>query len=201
MKLFKAIFSLLFVSIISMFITSCVDGGQVRNTSAIDEQKHSETLQRNFNETQPLPNITWSMERDNLIKYKKLQNDRSVNFYVYVYNEGVAMPIGYYIVNKLSSVNSQLSCPEQIINGRENGNNLPAGQIAVISSPSEDGSYGTNGDAVFGFTPDDVCIQTNMHYVCLTIPLQIKNIPCFGAITTAQAAAILNNTKEVMSRK
>ena len=120
---------------------------------------------------------------------------------MYVFNEGVPQPIGYYQVNKLSSVNSQLSCPEQIISGNRSNNDLPTGSVAVISSPSEDGSYGTNGDAVFGFTPEGVCIQTNMHYVSSTVPLKFaSDITCFGIITSKQAELMLNHTIEVMNK-
>jgi hypothetical protein len=106
------------------------------NISSQDEQAHTEMNQRNLNSVQPAPTITWSLERDNLIKRFKLQNDRSVMFYMYVFVEGVSDPIGYYQVNKVSSVNSQLTNPEQIIDD-PNGTN-EAGSV-VLPSPAEDG--------------------------------------------------------------
>ena len=45
----------------------------------------------------------------------------------------------------------------------------------VLPSPAEDGSYGTNGDAIFGFTPDDVYIEHNMQYMCSTAPLNFSS--------------------------
>ena len=111
------------------------------NTSAVKEQAHTERNQQNLNQIQPPPTITWSLERDNLIKRFKLQNDRAVMFYMYVFIEGVAQPIGYYQVNKVSSVNSQLTNTMQIISGMRGGNDLPSGQVAIVPSPAEDGSY------------------------------------------------------------
>jgi hypothetical protein len=40
-----------------------------------------------------------------------------------------------------------------------------------LPSPAEDGSYGTNGDGVFGFTPEDIYIEHNMKYIVSTVPL------------------------------
>jgi hypothetical protein len=148
---------------------SCKQGG-VENKSALLEQEHTEQNQTNLNKLQPAPTITWSLERDNLIKRFRLQNDRSVMFYMYVFIEGVSQPIGYYQVNKVSSVNSQLTNPEQIIKN----SGYESGQYSVISSPAEDGSYGTNGDAVFGFTPEEIYLEHNMHYIVATVPLHFQ---------------------------
>ena len=163
------------------------------NTTAKDEQAHTENNQRRLNANQPLPDVTWSMERDNLIKLKKLQNDRSVTFFMYVFIEGVGEPIGYYQVNKVSSVNSQLSNPEQLVEGRYTHD------MYVLPSPSEDGSYGTNGDAVFGFTPEDICIQSNMKYICATVPLHFKTpVNRLAIIDTDQAKQLLEASKKAM---
>lgn len=141
------------------------------NVTAIQEQEKTEQNQKDLNSIQPAPKISWSLERDNLIKRFKLQNDRTVMFYMYVFIEGVADPIGYYQVNKVSSVNSQLTNPEQIISGHSSNNNLPTTTALSIPSPAEDGSYGSNGDAVFGFTPEDIYLEHNMKYIVSTVPL------------------------------
>lgn len=110
---------LLFLSI-TAFITLTSESGcgdSVNNTTAVTEQAHTENNQKNLNEVQPPPTITWSLERDNLIKRFKLQNDRTVTFFMYIFIEGCSDPIGYYQVNKVSSVNSQLTNTEQLVNG------------------------------------------------------------------------------------
>lgn len=189
---------ILAIILISLSSSKC-EGGRVANTSALVEQEHTEINQQTLLTNQPLPRITWSMERDNLIKLKKLQNDRTVCFFMYIFIEGVSEPIGYYQVNKVSSVNSQLSNPEQVISGNSTSNNLPSGTVAVIASPSEDGSYGTNGDAVFGFTPEDICIQTNMKYICATVPLSFnKPVNRLAIINTEDAKKLLEASKQAM---
>ncbi len=157
-----------------LIMTSCTSCEQkLQNTSALDEQRRTEVNQRDLNAVQPAPKISWSLERDNLIKRFKLQNDRTISFYMYVFVEGVGEPIGYYQVNKVSSVNSQLTNTEQIVIGGREETDVPNTPI-VLPSPAEDGSYGTNGDAVFGFTPEDIYIEHNMHYMVSTVPLSFS---------------------------
>lgn len=87
---------------------------------------------------------------------------------MYVFIEGVQDPIGYYQVNKVSSVNSQLTNDMQVVAVPMTGGGYT---YQVLPSPAEDGSYGTNGDGVFGFTPDDIYIEHNMKYIVSTVPL------------------------------
>lgn len=188
-----------FIALIGMLLMgmSCQQE-TVENKTAILEQNQTEQNQTVLNQNQPAPRVSWSMERDNLIKLKKLQNNRNINFFMYIFIEGVADPIGYYQVNKVSSINSQLTNPEQIVIGGEqdaNTQNVPL----VLASPSEDGSYGENGDAVFGFTPEEICIQTNMKYICATVPLQFsKPVIRMAIIDTEQARILLETSKQAM---
>ncbi len=167
MKNFKILF-ILFIVCFIFTAESCSD--RPTNKSAKEEQAHTEINQANLNKVQPPPTITWSLERDNLIKRFKLQNDRSVMFYMYVFIEGISDPIGYYQVNKVSSVNSQLTNPSQIVE-------IYTGSYhtEVLPSPAEDGSYGENGGAVFGFTPEEIYIEHNMKYIVSTVPLSFRN--------------------------
>lgn len=185
----------LFIGIIFCFLISCEQPS--KNTTALDEQQHTEENQRGLLVTQPPPTITWSLERDNLIKRFKLQNDRSVMFYMYVFIEGVADPIGYYQVNKVSSVNSQLTCTQQLVQG-DYGERR--GDF-VMESPAEDGSYGTNGNGVFGFTPEEIYIEHNMKYIVSTVPLSftkpVNRLTVINVETQKQLKALMDkiNTK------
>lgn len=184
-------FTMVFALITLLTLTSCVQGERPANTSAKDEQAHTELNQQNLNKVQPSPRITWSLERDNLIKRFKLQNDRTVMFYMYIFNEGVAAPIGYYQVNKVSSVNSQLTNTEQIVRTEDHGGY----SFTTLPSPAEDGSYGTNGDAVFGFTPEEIYIEHNMHYIVATVPLHftqpVNKLAIVDVATQEQLKALM----------
>lgn len=160
----------LFIVAITLLAFASCDNIKENRTSIL-EQAETEQNQSNLLSVQPPPKISWSLERDNLIKRFKLQNDRTVMFYMYLFIEGIADPVGYYQVNKVSSVNSQLTNTEQIV---ENSS-YESGNYSVLPSPAEDGSYGTNGDAVFGFTPEEIYIEHNMKYVVSTVPLSFRN--------------------------
>jgi hypothetical protein len=160
--------SILIAIALFTILTSESCDGRPDNTTAKDEQAHTEINQQRLLAVQPPPDITWSLERDNLIKRFKLENDRSVMFYMYVFIEGIADPIGYYQVDKVSSVNSQLTNPQQIINDPHGS--LDAGSV-LLPSPAEDGSYGDNGLGVFGFTPEEIYIEHNMKYIVSSVPL------------------------------
>lgn len=189
--------SLVLTALLAVFIFCTAEDcdGRPVNTSAKDEQAATEVNQRNLNATQPPPKISWSLERDSLIKKRKLENDRTVNFYMYVFIEGNASPIGYYLVNKVSSVDSQLTNTDQIVH------NGSGGGYSVLPSPSEDGSYGTNGEGVFGFTPDEIYIQTNMKYLVSTVPLAFPNAIRLAVITSDEAKNALEASKKAMSKK
>lgn len=149
-----------------------------------------------MNRVQPSPTISWSLERDNLIKRFKLQNERAITFYMYVFIEGVADPVGYYQVNKVSSVNSQLTATQQIVFA---GATVESAQ--VLESPAEDGSYGTNGNGVFGFTPEDVYIEHNMKYLVSTIPLQfVHPVQRLAVVNSDEAKQMLEKSKQAMAK-
>lgn len=188
---------LLVLLLVGLFTTLTSESCNVQpsNTSAKDEQAHTESNQRNLNAVQPPPNITWSLERDNLIKRFKLQNDRAVSFYLYVFVEGVGQPIGYYQVNKVSSVNSQLTNPQQLVSSTWSSHY----EEYVLPSPAEDGSYGTNGDGVFGFTPEEIYVETNMKYICATVPLHFnQTVNKLAVISTEEAQKMLDISKKAM---
>lgn len=188
---------LIFLFVFSFVLFSCEEmhsPQELQNNTAKQEQARVEKNQANLNDKQPSPNVSWSMERDNLIKRFKLMNDRSVIFYMYIFNYGVSQPIGYYQVNKVSSVNSQLTNPEQIVltETYDTPGEFYGRTAHVLPSPAEDGSYGTNGDGVFGFTPDDIYIEHNMQYIVSTVPLQFKNVPNIAEIDIKTAKELKN---------
>jgi hypothetical protein len=173
------------------FTAACEDN--YSDKTAGKEQAATEQNQDQLLRTQPPPKISWSLERDNLIKRFKLMNDRSVNFFMYVFIEGVGQPIGYYQVNKVSSVNSQLTNTEQLIRLYDHAG-------VTLPSPAEDGSYGTNGDGVFGFTPDQIYLETNMRYIVSSVPLNFNNVPKLAVINSDEARQMLEASKQAMAK-
>lgn len=186
---------------LALFVAACAGDDRIRNnTTALDEQVETEKNQSNLFKKQPPPKLDWSLERDNLTKRFKLQNDRAISFYMYVFIEGVAQPVGYYQVNKVSSVDSQLTNTMQIVSACPTcgGERL---NTQVLPSPAEDGSYGTNGQGVFGFTPEDVYIEHNMKYLVSTIPLTFAQpVVRLAVVNTDEAKQMLEKSKQAMGK-
>lgn len=188
---------IVFAVLLAAILATTVACAEFKNTTALDEQARTEKNQRGLLTTQPPPTLSWSMERDNLIKRFKLMNDRTVSFYMYVFIEGVGDPVGYYLVNKISSVDSQLTNPEQIVLSCDGGGHGCSRE--VLPSPAEDGSYGTNGGGVFGFTPEDAYIEHNMKYISSTIPLTFaKPVQRLAVINSDEAKKLLAQSKQAM---
>jgi hypothetical protein len=114
------------------------------------------------------------------------------------YSEYINNVISAYgnLVTSISSVNSQLTNTEQLVDD-PNGD-FSAGS-ATLPSPAEDGSYGTNGDAVFGFTPEDIYIEHNMHYIVSTVPLSfnkpVNRLTVVNVKTAAELKAMMDRIR------
>ena len=176
-------FSLLLIALIFV-TTSCElvrtsenSGDTYSTNTAGQEQAATEKNQQTLLKNQPPPRVTWSMERDALDMRFKMMNNRGIVFYMYVFNYGIADPIGFYQVNKVSSVNSQLTNPNQIVISKkyDTPGEYSAQTAHVLPSPAEDGSYGTNGDGVFSFTPDQIYLEHNMQYMVSSVPLTFNS--------------------------
>lgn len=190
MKLRASLLPLLIIVFFAFNERAC---NEYDSKTAGKEQARTEANQENLLQKQPPPKLDWSLERDNLTKRFKLQNDRAISFYMYVFIEGVAQPVGYYQVNKVSSVDSQLTNTEQLIYTGRGWANLP--------SPAEDGSYGTNGQGVFGFTPEDIYVEHNMKYIVSTIPLTFAQpVTRLAIVNTDEAKQMLEKSKQAMSK-
>lgn len=165
----------LIIPIIALFIIltgeGCVDSG-----TASKEQELTEKNQTTLLENQPPTTLSWSLERDNINKRTNLWNNPNKVSYIYLVNYGKIMAF-YTIKGKVSSVNSQITNPEQLTYRRMDS---PVGIRYVegtLPSPSEDGSYGTNGDAIFFFTTDGAYVEWHGDYMLSDQPLKLTQQP------------------------
>ncbi len=147
-------------------------GCTYEQSTANIEQELTEENQNRLIENQPPVKLDWSLERENINRRTKLWNDSSKLSYIYLVSYGKVMAF-YTIEGKVSSVNSQITNSEQIATKREYGNRYSG----VLSSPSEDGSYGTNGDAIFFFTTEGVYVEWAGSYMLADEPLQLTTPP------------------------
>lgn len=116
-----------------------------------------------------------SLERKNLIERYKYLNDRNNVHHVYLISHDGKVVHYSVAQGKVSSVNSKLTNDKQVVripgcDSHNEGNDC----WKVVESPQMDGSYGTNGNAIFWFTPDGHYMEWNGLYVVSEEPKNIQ---------------------------
>ena len=159
MKTSIKILMMLFATLFLMLNSGCEN-----NSTARVEQAKTEKNQEHLLKVQPPVSLDWSLEREQINRRTTLWNDPNKTAYLYVLSYGKIL--GYYVIKgKVSSVNSQITNPEQIVYNHSS---------ITIPSPAEDGSYGSNGDGIFSFLTDGTYLETNCEYILMDRPLNIK---------------------------
>ena len=155
--------------IMALSLSACdeVKGG----STAKQEQAKTEENQQRLLKIQPPMQLDWSLERENINKRTNLWNDENKISYIYLVSYGKVMAF-YTIKGKVSSVNSQITNPEQVKWKYSSG---AAG--VTLPSPAEDGSYGTNGDGIFFFTTEGAYIEWAGSYMLADQPLKLTTPP------------------------
>lgn len=112
-------------------------------------------------------------QREKLLRF----NNPAKIGYVYIFNQGVKEPIGYYTVRgKVSSTDSQMTPPQQVYWTCKNNHGC---QPVVVDSPSDDGSFGPNEQGYFFFTSEDVYVfvPEQMSPLYMDAPIKVYNVP------------------------
>ncbi len=145
----------------------------------IAEMKTTEANQQRLMQAQKPPHMTSSLERKQLIARLEMFNDENKISYITLMSLG--RPVGYFAVKgKVSSVNSLLTSPDQVLHTRNDKGGAGAGYTRhsdVVASPDLDGSYGSNGDAVFFFLQDGTYMEWNGEYLLSTRPVRLSIEP------------------------
>ena len=167
------ILSLLFLS--ASFSTGCgwfktSDAGKSQKT----EMRATEANQQRLLKSVPPPRMADSQERRNLVRRLTRFNTNDKISYIYLVSFGKVMAF-YTVKGKVSSVNSLLTTPDQVLEVPTGGQG--ANPAVVISSPDLDGSYGSNGDAIFFFTTEDVYVEWRGEYMLADQPLRLVTPP------------------------
>lgn len=136
------------------------------------EMEQTETNHQRLVAAMPPPRIDASQERKNLAERLLRFNTDSKVSYIYLVSYGKVMAF-YTVKGKVSSVNSLMTTPEQIVTMRGGGSY----SRHVITSPDLDGSYGTNGDAIFFFTTDGTYVEWRGEYMLCDKPLKLSTPP------------------------
>lgn len=158
-------------AIVLVCMAGCGDRDAGKSTKA--EMKQTESQHQGLVAAIPPPRLKTSQERKNLVARLERFNTDSKVSYIYLVSFGKVMAF-YPMKGKVSSVNSLLTTPDQIVPYyRPNG----GWTMHVIASPDLDGSYGSNGDAIFFFTTDGTYVEWNGEYMLCDKPLKLSTPP------------------------
>lgn len=165
------------VILLSLFVllAACGRSYEGQGQTQEKEAKFSEEQQTRLLAAHPQPKMIYSLERVNLIERLNRFNDPNKVSYIYLLSDTGQIYTFLPIKGKVSSVNSQLSTGEQIVDDPFGYSTDVGGK--VVESPQEDGSYGTNGDAIFFFTTENIYVEWNGKYLLLDQPLQLTSQP------------------------
>jgi hypothetical protein len=135
-------------------------------TSSFEEaSKVNEENASNIIKNDTLPKVTKSLERENIKRRVEFINQPDKIGYLYLLSDNGQLIKEVQVLGKVSSLNSYLTPMEDIqwfrsIDLGEGYGDLPV----VTSAPDIDGTYGSNTDGIFWFTPDGVYQEWNMGY-------------------------------------
>lgn len=168
--------------VLSLILSSCGEPSPAPTPSAqAKEQLSLEESQQALIAAQPAPVMTYSLERENIAKRLTRFNDPNKIGYLYTLSDYGQVIAFYTVKGKISSVNSYMTTSEQLVcKGGRFGTSDSGGtdyQCIPMEAPDSDGSYGTNGEAIFFFTTEDVYVEWNGKYQYVDEPLQLSTPP------------------------
>lgn len=149
----------------------------VTDPSILKEGLQTEANHKKLVSATPPPQFDHSLERENLVRRLKTLNVQNKVMYVYCMTMDGKVVMQSLVQGKVSSINSLLTTPEQIIQVR-NGSNW---WHEKMPSPDFDGSYGKNPEAIFWFTPEGEYCEWSGYYFLSDRP---RNITTPVSLTT-----------------
>src|SRR3989338_3764685 len=152
-------------------LTAIVLGGALALGSGCDNR--SERIKK-MEDTQPVYEITHSVERDNINKRLALANDPTQIMWVYCLSDMGNVVMSSPVVGKPTSSNKRLEPYVSVVDrDSTDGDSRSWDQIGA------DRTYGSSDSYVYWFTPEGQYIQWNGLYIASNVPLKIER-PIFN---------------------
>ncbi|MFY1595440.1 hypothetical protein [Micromonospora sp. WMMD737] len=141
--------------------TACDDGdGKEQNDPTANANYEAQK------KNDPIPNLTDSLERANIIEHLKRNNQPDRVRYIYLLADTGGVYAYYVIKGKVTSTGAQLTPTDDIYSS--SWGNLS------IQGPTDDGSYGGDEGGIYFFTDTGVEVQWNGRWLLTDAPMTIK---------------------------
>lgn len=158
-------------------------GGSGSQSTFIQEQNAIDQNQKRLDNVEPLPYLSDSEERKNLIKRAKLFNNPNKISYIYLYSWTGKFIMYDTVKGKVSALDSSLTPQQQFVDS--NGGQISGDNNCIqsndncypLNAPAVDGSYGTNGQGIFYFNESGAYREWNGMYILSDQPFTPQTNP------------------------
>ena len=175
----KKVICILMMCILVLSLTACIP-----EEGTITDVKKTQEIAKNLAEAQPTPtDIEYSLERYNLIRrayWVNGQREKANTLpcevekplgYIVLFTEGGSVVGSFVVDGKVSSLNSYLTPDSEYYEIVYGGNNTKYNDWLS----DVDGSYGSNDNGIFFFTPDGKYLEWTGIYLYSDIPFTVDN--------------------------
>lgn len=153
----KKILGVLLVLVITIGLVGCTEPIEMEQTSYEKSIKANEEAVKDIISNDTLPQITKSLERENIKRRVEFINQPDRIGYLYLLSDSGQLIKEVQVLGKVSSLNSYLTPMEQIEWFRSVDLGEGLGDVPIVTqAPDLDGTYGENAKGIFWFTPDGV---------------------------------------------
>lgn len=159
-----------------MLGTSACGSMDIPTPADKQQTKQLEKLQNDFITRQPIPEVEFSVERQNVIDRIKRWNDPNKVSYIYLISENGIILAYFPIKGKVTALNTYATPDLQIVDDPY-ARSYEGSQGQVVDAPDELGTYGENNDGVFFFLTDGTYVEWTGHYLLADQPIKLTQQP------------------------
>lgn len=172
-----AIIGILFASVLHS-IKEANAGWFSSTPSKPNEIKTSAEIQKNLSNSVPVPQLSNSLERENVSKRAQIFNTPDKISYIYLVSYGKVMAF-YTVKGKVSSLQSYMVPTEKLIDAQGNPCSYDSSEsfCYTVASPDIDGTYGENVEGIFFFTTEGAYVEWKGEYMMSDQPLKLSTPP------------------------
>jgi hypothetical protein len=165
----KRITLVAFLALVALLAAGC--NASKTQKKAAQNYSHEQTAQQNALAEQlrvtPAEYPNFSDERSNINERNVRLNDPNKITYIYLLSRAGTVVMHDVAKGKMSSCSSQILPEEGPIRYR--------GSDLIVPQPEPDGSFGTNGDCIFWFTPQGAYREWMGDYLMSDQPIAVQN--------------------------
>lgn len=164
------------ISILSSIVIRAVNDDNTASAKQVNESKVASEVQKDLALAVPIPQLTNSLERENVAKRAEIFNTPDKMSYIYLLSHGKVMAF-FTVKGKVSSLQSYMVPTEKLIKGNGEPCTWSSEGCHVVQAPDIDGTYGENVEGIFFFTTEGAYVEWKGEYMMSDQPLRLSTQP------------------------